>query len=170
MNQVGELVLARNQIRPFAEAVADRVFAHATQELDHITSELQEGIVETRMQSIGSLWSRLPRVVRDLARMNNKQVQLELHGRETELDRTLIEAIRDPLTHLVRNAVDHGIEDPAVRMECGKPAAGQIVLRAFHEEGLVNIEISDDGAGIDLERMRDKALRMGLISQTNRGA
>ena len=165
MNQVGELVLARNQIRPFAEVVADRVFAHAAQELDHITSELQEGIMKTRMQSIGSLWSRLPRVVRDLARMNNKQVQLELHGRETELDRTLIEAIRDPLTHLVRNAVDHGIEDPAVRMERGKPAAGQIVLRAFHEGGLVNIEISDDGAGIDPERVRDKALRMGLISR-----
>ena len=165
MNLVGELVLARNQIRPFSEAVQDRVFVQATQQLDHITSELQEGIMKTRMQPIGNLWSRLPRVVRDLARARGKLVQLEMHGRETELDRTLIEAIKDPLTHLVRNAVDHGIEAPAVRAEHGKPETGQIVLRAYHEGGLVNIEISDDGAGIDAERVRDKALRMGLISR-----
>ena len=165
MNLVGELVLARNQIRPFSEAVQDRVFVQATQQLDHITSELQEGIMKTRMQPIGNLWSRLPRVVRDLARAREKLVQLEMHGRETELDRTLIEAIKDPLTHLVRNAVDHGIEPPAVRVEHGKPETGQIVLRAYHEGGLVNIEISDDGAGIDAERVRDKALRMGLISR-----
>ncbi|MHB8972535.1 MAG: chemotaxis protein CheA [Pirellulaceae bacterium] len=165
MNQVGELVLARNQIRPFSEAIQDRVFAQATQQLDHITSELQEGIMKTRMQPIGNLWSRLPRVVRDLARSQEKLVQLEMHGRETELDRTLIEAIKDPLTHLVRNAVDHGIEAPAIRLERGKPETGQIVLSAYHEGGLVNIEISDDGAGIDSERVREKSLRMGLITR-----
>ena len=164
MNQVGELVLARNQIRPFAEAVPNRVFTNAAQQLDHITSELQEGIMKTRMQPIGGLWSRLPRVVRDLARSRGKQVQLEMFGRETELDRTLLEAIKDPLTHLVRNAVDHGIEEPAVRLQRGKPEMGQVMLRAYHEGGMVNIEITDDGAGIDTERVRDKALRMGLIT------
>jgi two-component system chemotaxis sensor kinase CheA len=164
MNQVGELVLARNQIRPFAEAIPDRVFMNAAQQLDHITSELQEGIMKTRMQPIGGLWSRLPRVVRDLARSRGKQVQLEMFGRETELDRTLLEAIKDPLTHLVRNAVDHGIEEPAVRLQRGKPEVGQVMLRAYHEGGMVNIEITDDGAGIDTERVRDKALRMGLIT------
>jgi two-component system chemotaxis sensor kinase CheA len=164
MNQVGELVLARNQIRPFAEAIPDRVFMNAAQQLDHITSELQEGIMKTRMQPIGGLWSRLPRVVRDLARSRGKQVQLEMFGRETELDRTLLEAIKDPLTHLVRNAVDHGIEEPAVRRQRGKPEVGQVMLRAYHEGGMVNIEITDDGAGIDTERVRDKALRMGLIT------
>ena len=165
MNQVGELVLARNQIRPFADAVQARVFSNAIQQLDLITTDLQEGIMKTRMQPIGKLWSRLPRIVRDLARGQNKQVQLEMHGRETELDRTLIEAIKDPLTHLVRNAVDHGIETPAQRLRKGKPETGNVVLRAFHEGGLVNIEISDDGAGIDPERVREKALRQGLISR-----
>jgi two-component system, chemotaxis family, sensor kinase CheA len=165
MNQVGELVLVRNQIRPFAETIAQRVFVQATQQLDHITTELQEGIMKTRMQPIGGLWSRMPRVVRDLGRAGNKQVQLEMHGAATELDRTLLEAVRDPLTHLVRNAVDHGIEAPATRRERGKPEMGQVVLRAYHEGGLVNVEISDDGAGIDPKRVRDKALRMGLVSQ-----
>lgn len=165
MNQVGELVLVRNQIRPFAETIAERVFVQATQQLDHITTELQEGVMKTRMQPIGSLWSRMPRVVRDLGRAGDKQVQLEMHGADTELDRTLLEAVRDPLTHLVRNAVDHGIEAPATRRERGKPEMGQVALRAYHEGGLVNVEIADDGAGIDPQRVRDKALQMGLISQ-----
>ncbi len=164
MNQVGELVLARNQIRPFADAIEDVVFNNALQQLDLITGDLQEGIMKTRMQPIGNLWTRLPRVVRDLSQTQGKQVQLEMFGRETELDRTLIEAIKDPLTHLVRNAVDHGIELPGPRQAAGKPAGGTVVLRAFHEGGMVNIEISDDGAGIDAERVREKALHLRLIS------
>jgi len=165
MNLVGELVLARNQIRPFGEVVQDRVFTNAAQQLDHITSELQEGIMKTRMQPIERLWSRFPRVVRDLARAEEKLVHLEMRGVETELDRTLLDAIKDPLTHLIRNAVDHGIEVPAVRRERGKSETGHILLSAFHEGGVVNIEVSDDGGGIDPERVRDRALRLGLVSR-----
>lgn len=164
MNQVGELVLARNQIRPFADSIQDRVFGNALQQLDLITGDLQEGIMRTRMQPIGHLWGRLPRIVRDLAHAKGKQVQLELQGRDTELDRTLLEAIKDPLTHLVRNAVDHGIELPNDRVAVGKPPMGTVVLKAYHEGGLVNIEISDDGAGIDADRILDKAQRHGLVS------
>ncbi len=165
MNLVGELVLARNQIRPFGEGTSDRIFANATQQLDLITSELQEGVMQTRMQPIRNILLRFPRVVRDLAMASGKQAKLEMQGQDTELDRTLIEAIKDPLTHLVRNAVDHGIELPEIRTANGKPACGQIVLRAFHEGGLVNIELSDDGAGIDPERIRVKALERDLISR-----
>ena len=166
MNQVGELVLARNQIRPFAEAIPDRVFAHAAQQLDHITSELQEGIMKTAHAADQHVCGRGCRASCEISRAcTTSKSNSTCTGRETELDRTLIEAIRDPLTHLVRNAVDHGIEDPATRRERGKREAGQIVLRAFHEGGLVIIEITDDGAGIDPERVRDKALRMGLITR-----
>jgi two-component system chemotaxis sensor kinase CheA len=165
MNLVGELVLTRNQIRPFGESTPDRTLASASQQLDLITSELQEGVMQTRMQPIRNILAKFPRVVRDLAVSNDKQVQLTMQGQDTELDRTLIESIKDPLTHLVRNAVDHGIESPQERIARGKPACGQVVLRAFHEGGLVNIELSDDGAGIDPERIREKALQRELISR-----
>jgi len=164
MNLVGELVLARNQILQFSTTQQDATFLNTTQRLNLITSELQEGVMKTRMQPIGNIWSKFPRVVRDLATACGKQVRLEMEGKETELDKTLIEAIKDPLTHLVRNAVDHGVEAPGKRAAAGKPAEGRLSLRAFHEGGQVNIEISDDGAGIDLERVKQKALEKGLIT------
>src|SRR5439155_25803759 len=109
-------------------------------------------------------WGKLPRVVRDLATACGKQVAIEMEGKETELDKTIIEAIKHPLTHIVRNSVDHGLELPAVRLAAGKPAEGRLVLRAFHEGGQVNLEICDDGAGIDPERIRQKAMRNGVVS------
>src|SRR5208282_4489325 len=133
------------------------------------TSELQEGVMKTRMQPIGNIWSKFPRTVRDLALDCGKQVRVEMEGEETELDKTLIEAIKDPLTHLVRNSVDHGIERPEVRQAAGKDPEGRLFLRAFHEGGQVNIEISDDGAGLDQARIRNKAVQKGLISAEQAG-
>jgi chemotaxis protein histidine kinase CheA len=164
MNLVGELVLARNQILQFSSTQQDTTFLNTTQRLNLITTELQEGVMKTRMQPIGNIWSKFPRVVRDLATACGKQIRLEMEGKETELDKTLIEAIKDPLTHLVRNGVDHGVEMPETRVAAGKPAEGRLFLRAFHEGGQVNIEISDDGAGIDIERVKQKALEKGLIT------
>jgi two-component system chemotaxis sensor kinase CheA len=163
MNLVGELVLARNQLVQLTGRGGDAMVISATQQLNLITSELQEGVMKTRMQPIGNVWNKFPRVVRDLARTCDKRVELVMEGETTELDKTLIEAIKDPLTHLVRNAVDHGIEPPDRRIAAGKPAHGRLLLRAFHEGGQVNIEVSDDGAGLDAERIRDKALERGLI-------
>ncbi len=165
MTLVGELVLARNQILQQAPAREDAVFTATTQRLNLITTELQEGVMKTRMQPIGNVWSRLPRVVRDLALACHKQVRIEMQGAETELDKTIIEAIRDPLTHIVRNSVDHGIEPPAARAASGKPAEGQIALRAYHEGGQVFIEISDDGAGVDVGRVKVKAIEKGIITE-----
>ncbi|HEY0990162.1 MAG TPA: chemotaxis protein CheA [Kofleriaceae bacterium] len=164
MNLVGELVLARNQIIQFTGANGDATFISATQQLNLITSELQEGVMKTRMQPIGNVWQKFPRVVRDLARSCDKRVELVMEGEATELDKTLIEAIKDPLTHLVRNAVDHGIEVPDARVAAGKPADGRLLLRAFHEGGQVNIEVTDDGAGLDAERIRDKAIERAIIT------
>ncbi|HSY21005.1 MAG TPA: Hpt domain-containing protein, partial [Polyangiaceae bacterium] len=169
MNLVGELVLARNQILQFAGQSKDAALLGTTQRLNLITTELQEGVMKTRMQPIGSVWSKFPRIVRDLAVTCNKQVKLEMIGEETDLDRTIIEAIKDPLTHIVRNSVDHGIENAEVRTSRGKPPTGKLVLRAFHEGGKVNIEISDDGGGIDPERVRQKAISQGIVS-TERAA
>jgi two-component system chemotaxis sensor kinase CheA len=164
MNLVGELVLARNQILQFSTTQQDPVFLSTTQRLNLITTELQEGVMKTRMQPIGNIWARFPRLVRDLATSCGKQVRVEMEGKETELDKTLVEAIKDPITHLVRNAVDHGIESPEERLACGKPAEGRLFLGAFHEGGQVNIEISDDGTGINLEQVKQKALERGLIT------
>jgi two-component system, chemotaxis family, sensor kinase CheA len=161
---VGELVLARNQILQCTAAHAETTLSAATQRLDLVTSELQEGVMKTRMQPIGQLWSKFPRVVRDVANDCGKQVRLELDGAETELDRTILEAIKDPLTHIIRNAVDHGIEAPAVRQAQGKPAEGHLSLRAYHEGGQVNITIADDGGGIDPEKIRAAAVRRGLVT------
>ncbi|MGA9931951.1 MAG: chemotaxis protein CheW, partial [Terriglobales bacterium] len=169
MNLVGELVLARNQILQFANSTEESGLLVTSQRLNLITTELQEGVMKTRMQPIGNIWSKFPRTVRDLALGCGKQVRVEMEGQETELDKTLIEAIKDPLTHLVRNAVDHGIEAPEVRQAAGKNPEGRLGLRAFHESGQVNIEISDDGAGLDQERIRIKALQKGLISADQAG-
>ena len=169
MNLVGELVLARNQILQFANNTEESGLLATSQRLNLITSELQEGVMKTRMQPIGNIWSKFPRTVRDLALDCGKQVRVEMEGKETELDKTLIEAIKDPLTHLVRNAVDHGIERPEVRQAAGKDPEGRLFLRAFHEGGQVNIEISDDGAGLDQARIRNKAVQKGLISADQAG-
>ena len=159
MDLAGELVLARNQLLQVAAARSDAAF----QRIDAITSELQDHVMKTRMQPIGGTWSKLPRIVRDLASELGKQVRLELDGSETGLDRSIIEAIRDPLTHIVRNAVDHGIERPDARAAAGKPAEGTLRLRASHEGGHVMLEVSDDGAGIDPARVRAKALERGVV-------
>ncbi|RIK84893.1 MAG: histidine kinase [Planctomycetota bacterium] len=164
MNQVGELVLARNQILQHVSRYADPAFTSTTQRLNLITSELQEGVMKTRMQPIGNVWSKFPRVVRDLALQLNKRVRIEMEGKETELDKTIIEAIKDPLTHLVRNAVDHGLELPETRRQAGKPAEGRLTLRAYHEGGQVNIEIADDGAGLNVPRIRERAVQRGLLT------
>jgi two-component system chemotaxis sensor kinase CheA len=162
MRLAGELVLTRNQLMRGISTAADPGLNHTAQRLNVITSELQESIMKTRMQPIDHLWSKLPRVVRDLSAQCGRQVRLEMGGRETELDRTLLEAIKDPLTHLVRNAIDHGIESPADRMAAGKPAEGVLHLRAYHNSGQVVVEVADDGAGIDPERIAAKALQREL--------
>jgi len=163
MNLVGELVLARNQVLQFTAHQEDSTLNATSQRLNLITTELQEGVMKTRMQPIGVVWNKLPRVVRDLATSFGKQIHLDVHGADTELDKTIIEAIKDPLTHIVRNCCDHGIERPEVRVRHGKPAQGKLTLRAFHEGGQVNIEIADDGAGMDLQVLKTKAVQKGLI-------
>jgi two-component system, chemotaxis family, sensor kinase CheA len=164
MNLVGELVLARNQIVQFAVGTENHDLIAASQKLNLITTELQEGVMKTRMQPIGNIWNKLPRTVRDLALACGKCVRVEMQGQDTELDKTLIEAIKDPLTHLVRNSVDHGIESSEERQAAGKEPEGRLLLRAFHEGGQVNIEISDDGAGLAPNKIRNKALQKGLIT------
>ena len=163
MNLVGELVLARNRLLPFAVNHENAAFATATQQLNGITTELQERVMKTRMQPINHVWSKFPRLVRDVAAQCGKQVNLVMEGTDTELDRTLLDAIKDPLTHMVRNCVDHGIERPETRVAAGKLAAGRLLLRAYHESGLVVIEIADDGGGINLARVRQKAVEKGFL-------
>ncbi len=164
MNLVGELVLARNQLLQFSNTTQDAGFQAVSQRMNLIATELQEEVMKTRMQPIGNVWNKFPRMVRDVALSCGKDVRLEMEGQDTELDRTIIEAIKDPLTHLVRNSVDHGIELPEARKQAGKEASGVLKLRAFHEGGQVNIEISDDGAGLNGERIRQKAIERGLVS------
>jgi two-component system chemotaxis sensor kinase CheA len=168
LDLVGELVLARNQLRsidsddPAVQACAQRINA--------VTNALQETAVKTRLQPVEHVFSRFPRTVRDLAVSCGKEVQLVIDGADTELDRSLIESIRDPLTHLIRNSVDHGIEPPDARAAAGKPRAGRLSLRAFNESGRVTIEVSDDGAGIAFEKVREKAVARGLVSAAEAAA
>jgi two-component system chemotaxis sensor kinase CheA len=164
MNLVGELVLARNQVLQFSSTADDPAIVAPSHRLNLITTELQEGVMKTRMQPIGNIWSKFPRTVRDVATSCGKQVRIEMFGQEAELDKTIIEAIKDPLTHLVRNSVDHGIERPEARVAAGKRAEGCLTLRAYHQGGQVNIEISDDGAGLDQEKIRRKAVERGLLT------
>ncbi|MFN6484898.1 MULTISPECIES: chemotaxis protein CheA [unclassified Nostoc] len=164
MNLVGELVLARNQIIEFSTKFKDKGFAATCQHLNLLTGELQEGVMKTRLQPMSSIWQKFPRVIRDLAIASGKEVELEMEGAETELDKSIIETIKDPLTHLVRNCIDHGIELPAERVACGKPSLGRLFLRAFHESGKVNIEIGDDGRGLNLERLKGRAQQLGLVN------
>jgi two-component system chemotaxis sensor kinase CheA len=165
MRLVGELVLTRNQIVQHVAAPTAAGLARSSQRLNLIANELQEGVMKTRLQPIDNVWSKLARVVRDVGVVCGKQVRLELQGRDTELDKTLLEAIKDPLTHCVRNALDHGIETPEERQAAGKPAEGTLLLRAFHEGGQVFVEVIDDGRGIDPARLAEKALEHGLVNR-----
>jgi two-component system chemotaxis sensor kinase CheA len=161
LDLVGELVLARNELRSIE--TTDPTLEGVIHRINNVTNALQATAVKTRMQPIEHVFSKFPRTVRDLAVSCGREVQLVIDGADTELDRTLIESIRDPLTHLVRNAVDHGIEPPDVRVSRGKPRAGRLSLRAFHESGQVTIEVQDDGAGIPVEAVRAKAVARGLV-------
>ena len=162
MRQVGELVLVRNQIAQLAGFDSDAELTRSSQRLSLIASELQEGVMKTRMQPIDHIWSKMPRIVRDLAAACAREVRLEMVGGDTELDRSLLESVKDPLTHLVRNAVDHGIESPATRTASGKPSTGVLTLRAYHAGGQVMVEVRDDGAGIDPQKVAAKAIERGL--------
>ncbi len=165
MNLIGELVLARNRITQLAgtEMIDPQTFRLVAQRLNTVVSELQETMLKTRMQPVKKVFGILPRLVRDLAYAHGKQVNLQLKGQETELDRTLLEALKDPLTHLVRNAIDHGIESPEIRRQQDKVPTGTITISASHEGGQVHIEIADDGAGIDLEQIKTKVIKEGLF-------
>ncbi|MEJ2656151.1 MAG: chemotaxis protein CheW [Desulfobacterales bacterium] len=165
MNLAGELVLSRNQLLQAISSGDPRAAETSGQRIDLITSELQEAIMLTRMQNIGIVFNKFPRVVRDLAGNLGKMVDLSLIGKEVELDKTIIEAIGDPLTHLVRNSVDHGIELPEDREKIGKNPTGKIILKAYHEAGQVNIEISDDGKGLDGQKLAGTAVAKGLITE-----
>lgn len=165
MNLAGELVLSRNQLLQSISSGDPRAAETSGQRIDLITSELQEAIMLTRMQNIGIVFNKFPRVVRDLAGNLGKNVELSLKGKEVELDKTIIEAIGDPLTHLVRNSVDHGIELPEDRNKAGKNITGKIILKAYHEAGQVNIEISDDGKGLDGRKLAAAAVEKGLVTE-----
>jgi len=164
MTLVSELVLTRNQLLQMVRNDGDSRFKAPLQRLSHITSELQEGVMKTRMQPIGNAWAKLPRLIRDLGRDLGKTIELEMRGADTELDRQVLELIKDPLTHMVRNSADHGIESAAERREAGKPEHGKVTLNAFHEGGQIIIEIADDGKGLDADKIAKKALEQGLTS------
>ncbi len=165
MTLVSELVLTRNQLLQLARSQEDGAFTVPLQRLSQITSDLQEGVMKTRMQPIGNAWNKLPRLVRDLARDLDKKIELTMHGQETELDRQVLELIKDPLTHMVRNSGDHGLELPAERRAAGKPEIGRISLKAYHEGGHIIIEIADDGRGLAVERIRAKTIANGLATE-----
>ncbi|MBO1074035.1 hybrid sensor histidine kinase/response regulator [Roseomonas marmotae] len=165
MTLVSELVLTRNQLLQLVRARGDSALTVPLQRLSHITSELQEGVMKTRMQPIGNAWQKLPRIVRDLANELGKKIELVMKGAETELDRQVLELIKDPLTHMVRNSGDHGLEGPEQRRAAGKPETGRITLNAYHEGGHIIIEIGDDGRGLPAERIKQKALAQGLATE-----
>ncbi len=167
MTMVSELVLTRNQLMQILRIHKDTDFAVPLQRLSHVTTELQEGVMKTRMQPIGNAWAKLPRIIRDLSHELHKKIDLQMLGSETELDRQVLEMIRDPLTHMVRNSADHGIELPAERVRAGKPDTGTITLNAYHEGGHIIIEISDDGRGLDTDRIKQKAALIGIASEND---
>lgn len=167
MHNVSELVLTRNQLLQVMRHEHNNVMSTSLQRLSYITTELQEGIMKTRMQPIGNAWAQFPRMVRDLSKQFNKKINLHMHGKDTELDRQLIELIKDPLTHMVRNAVDHAIEMPEERMELDKPETGNIYLKAYHKGGHIFIEISDDGKGIDVGKIKRRAIESGIVREND---
>lgn len=163
VNLIGELVLSRNRLKTLRARLRDEELDRAVSTLDIATARLQSAVMRTRMQPVGKVFSRFPKVARDVARSLKKEVDLELIGAETELDRNLVEALADPLVHLVRNAIDHGVEMPDLREAQGKPRMGHVRLSAQQEGDYVSIEVQDDGAGIDPEKLRAKAREKGLI-------
>jgi two-component system chemotaxis sensor kinase CheA len=165
MTMVSELVLTRNQLLEISRRVDDNGYKVPLQRLSHVTAELQEGVMKTRMQPIGNAWQKLPRVVRDLSSELSKKIELVMQGADTELDRQVLEVIKDPLTHMVRNSADHGIEAPAERLAVGKPDRGTVRLNAYHEGGTITIEIVDDGRGLDYDAIRRKAVEQRLASE-----
>ena len=166
MTMVSELVLTRNQLLQILRSQGDSEFNAPLQRLSHVTSELQEGVMKTRMQPIGNAWAKLPRIVRDLSIELNKKIDLQMIGAETELDRQVLDIIKDPLTHMVRNSADHGIEMPDTRAANGKPETGTITLNAYHEGGHIHIEIADDGAGLNMDRIKEKVINNGLATES----
>jgi two-component system chemotaxis sensor kinase CheA len=166
MTMVSELVLTRNQLLEIVRRHEDSEFKAPLQRLSNVTAELQEGVMKTRMQPIGNAWQKLPRVVRDLCNELGKKINLEMQGAETELDRQVLELIKDPLTHMVRNSADHGLETPEQRRAAGKPEQGLIRLSANHEGGHIIIQIADDGRGLNTERIKAKAIAQGLVSES----
>ncbi len=167
MTMVSELVLTRNQLLQILRSHKDSEFNAPLQRLNHVTSELQEGVMKTRMQPIGNAWAKLPRLIRDLSQELGRKIELQMFGQDTELDRQVLELIKDPLTHMVRNSADHGIEPPAVRLAAGKSEIGKVRLNAYHEGGHIIIEISDDGKGLSVDKLRAKAVTNGLISEAD---
>ncbi|MFY9755123.1 MAG: hybrid sensor histidine kinase/response regulator [Pseudolabrys sp.] len=165
MTMVSELVLTRNQLLEIVRRHEESEFKTPLQRLSSVTAELQEGVMKTRMQPIGNAWQKLPRIVRDLANELGKKIELETHGAETELDRQVLDLIKDPLTHMVRNSADHGLETPEQRRAAGKPEQGQIRLSAYHEGGYIIIQVADDGRGLDSARIKAKAVAQGLVSE-----
>ena len=165
MTMVSELVLTRNQLMQILRGQKDSEFGIALQRLSHVTSELQEGVMKTRMQPIGNAWAKLPRLIRDLGIELKKKIDLQMKGAETELDRQVMELIKDPLTHMVRNSADHGIETPIDRVMAGKPETGTVTLSAYHEGGHIIIEIGDDGKGLATELIKKKAVQNGLATE-----
>ncbi len=165
MTMVSELVLTRNQLLEMVRKHDDSEFKGPLQRLSNVTAELQEGVMKTRMQPIGNAWQKLPRIVRDLSLSLDKKIDLEMIGAETELDRQILELIKDPLTHMVRNSADHGLEANSDRVMLGKPEIGNITLSAYHEGGQIIIKIVDDGRGIDAEKLKSKILERGLASE-----
>lgn len=164
MTMVSELVLTRNQLMQILRSHTDSDFTAPLQRLNMVVSDLQEGVMKTRMQPIGNAWSKLPRIIRDLSIELNKKVDLVMIGQDTELDRQVLEFIKDPLTHMVRNSADHGIESPAARLAAGKPEMGTVTLNAYHEGGHIIISIADDGKGLSTERIKEKIIANGLAS------
>jgi len=169
MNLAGELVLGRNQLLQEASSKDHRGIEVVAGRIDQVTSELQEAIMQTRMQPIGTVFSKFPRIVRDLSGDLGKQCELVIDGKDVELDKTIIEGIGDPLTHLIRNSVDHGVETPDIRISRGKNPCGTVSLKAYHQAGKVNISISDDGAGIDVVKLKAKAVEKGIITAEHAG-
>ncbi|MDQ7018460.1 MAG: chemotaxis protein CheW [Robiginitomaculum sp.] len=165
MTMVSELVLTRNQLLQMVRHMGDTEIKVPLQRLSSVTAELQDGVMKTRMQPIGSAWKKLPRIVRDSAKAVGKKIELHMEGESTELDRQVLELIRDPLTHMVRNSCDHGLEPTDIRLAANKPEAGQIHLRAFHEGGHIVIEIADDGAGLPTSKIKRKAIENGIITE-----
>ena len=170
MTMVSELVLTRNQLLQILRTQKESEFGSPLQRLNHVVSELQEGVMKTRMQPIGNAWAKLPRLVRDLSHELEKKIELDMRGADTELDRQVLDLIKDPLTHMVRNSADHGLETTADRVASGKNETGTIVLDAYHEGGQIIIKISDDGRGINVDRVKAKAIQNGLASEADMDA